>query len=135
MRLRERRSMTKPEVNIIPMIDIMFFLLVFFMLATINMSNSGSLPIKLASMQNLQQTKLDGLHVAVDKDNKLYVDNMEIKADKLLPLLQKATVANPEMLVILRIDKNSQFYSTSELINILKRAGVKRIALAAEKRS
>lgn len=124
-----------PQIMVIPMIDIMFFLLVFFMLATINMSNSGSLPIKLASMQNLQQTKLDGLHVAVDKDNKLYVDNMEIKADKLLPLLQKATAANPEMLVILRIDKNSQFYSASELINILKRAGVKRIALAAEKRS
>ena len=124
-----------PQIMVIPMIDIMFFLLVFFMLATINMSNSGSLPIKLASMQNLQQTKLDGLHVAVDKDNKLYVDNMEIKADKLLPLLQKATAANPEMLVVLRIDKNSQFYSTSELINILKRAGVKRIALAAEKRS
>ena len=124
-----------PQIMVIPMIDIMFFLLVFFMLATINMSNSGSLPIKLASMQNLQQTKLDGLHVAVDKDNKLYVDNMEIKADKLLPLLQKATASNPEMLVILRIDKNSQFYSTSELINILKRAGVKRIALAAEKRS
>lgn len=124
-----------PQIMVIPMIDIMFFLLVFFMLATINMSNSGSLPIKLASMQNLQQTKLDGLHVAVDKDNKLYVDNMEIKADKLLPLLQKAAAANPEMLVILRIDKNSQFYSTSELINILKRAGVKRIALAAEKRS
>ena len=124
-----------PQIMVMPMIDIMFFLLVFFMLATINMSNSGSLPIKLASMQNLQQTKLDGLHVAVDKDNKLYVDNMEIKADKLLPLLQKATAANPEMLVILRIDKNSQFYSTSELINILKRAGVKRIALAAEKRS
>lgn len=124
-----------PQIMVIPMIDIMFFLLVFFMLATINMSNSGSLPIKLASIQNLQQTKLDGLHVAVDKDNKLYVDNMEIKADKLLPLLQKATAANPEMLVILRIDKNSQFYSTSELINILKRAGVKRIALAAEKRS
>ena len=123
-----------PQIMVIPMIDIMFFLLVFFMLATINMSNSGSLPIKLASMQNLQQTKLDGLHVAVDKDNKLYVDNMEIKADKLLPLLQKATASNPEMLVILRIDKNSQFYSTSELINILKRAGVKRIALAAEKR-
>lgn len=124
-----------PQIMVIPMIDIMFFLLVFFMLATINMSDSGSLPIKLASMQNLQQTKLDGLHVAVDKDNKLYVDNMEITEDKLLPLMQKAAAANPEMLVVLRIDKNSQFYSTSELINILKRAGVKRIALAAEKRS
>lgn len=120
-----------PQIMVIPMIDIMFFLLVFFMLATINMSDSGSLPIKLASMQNLQQTKLDGLHVAVDKDNKLYVDNMEITGDKLLPLMQKAAAANPEMLVVLRIDKNSQFYSTSELINILKRAGVKRIALAA----
>ena len=34
MRLRDRRAACKPEVNIIPMIDIMFFLLVFFMMST-----------------------------------------------------------------------------------------------------
>ncbi|MDY4920781.1 MAG: biopolymer transporter ExbD [Phascolarctobacterium sp.] len=123
-----------PQIMVIPMIDIMFFLLVFFMIATVNLSDAGNLPIKLASMQQLQTTKIDGLRIAVDKDNKLYVDDVEITGDKLMPLVQKAVGANPEMIVILRIDKNSQFYSTSDIINLLKQAGVKRIALAAEKR-
>ena len=39
MRLRDRRSFAKPEVMIIPMIDIMFFLLVFFMISTLYMVN------------------------------------------------------------------------------------------------
>ena len=47
MRLRERRSMTKPEVNIIPMIDIMFFLLVFFMMSTLYMVNIKTVNVSL----------------------------------------------------------------------------------------
>ena len=50
---------------VVPMIDIMFFLLGFFMIATVNMSDSGKMPIKLASMQQLQITKIQGLEIAV----------------------------------------------------------------------
>lgn len=39
MRLRDRHAITKPEIMIIPMIDIMFFLLVFFMMSTLSMVN------------------------------------------------------------------------------------------------
>ena len=124
-----------PQIMVIPMIDIMFFLLVFFMIATVNMSDAGTLPIKLASMQNLQTNKIDGLTVAVDKDNQLFLNGGQISGEQLLTTMQKAAASNPEMIVILRIDKNSQFYSTSDIIHLLKRAGVKRIALAAEKRS
>ncbi len=124
-----------PQIMVIPMIDIMFFLLVFFMIATVNMSDAGTLPLKLAGMQNLQTNKIDGLTVAVDKDNQLFLNGGQISGEQLLTTMQKAAASNPEMIVILRIDKNSQFYSTSDIINLLKRAGVKRIALAAEKRS
>lgn len=114
-----------PQIMVIPMIDIMFFLLVFFMIATVNMSDAGTLPIKLASMQNLQTNKIDGLTVAVDKDNQLFLNGGQISGEQLLTTMQKAAASNPEMIVILRIDKNSQFYSTSDIINLLKRAGVK----------
>lgn len=124
-----------PQIMVIPMIDIMFFLLVFFMIATVNMSDAGTLPLKLAGMQNLQTNKIDGLTVAVDKDNQLFLNGGQISGEQLLTTMQKAAVSNPEMIVVLRIDKNSQFYSISDIINLLKRAGVKRIALAAEKRS
>ena len=116
------------------MIDIMFFLLVFFMIATVNMSDSGKMPIKLASMQQLQITKIQGLEIAVDRENKFYVNHEAIPSEKLYSIVQKAVTVNPELLVILKIDKNSRFSSTADVINVLKQAGVKNMALAAEKR-
>ncbi len=47
MRLRDRRSFRKPEVMIIPMIDIMFFLLVFFMLSTLYMVDLKTIPVNM----------------------------------------------------------------------------------------
>ena len=47
MRLRDRRQFTKPEVMIIPMIDIMFFLLVFFMISTLYMVDLKTVGVDL----------------------------------------------------------------------------------------
>jgi len=47
MRLRDRRSFTKPEVMIIPMIDVMFFLLVFFMISTLYMVDVKTIAVHL----------------------------------------------------------------------------------------
>lgn len=133
MRFRESEE-GMPQIMVVPMIDIIFFLLVFFMIATVNMSDSGKMPIKLASMQQLQITKIQGLEIAVDRENKFYVNNEAIPSEKLYSIVQKAVSVNPELLVILKIDKNSQFSSTADVINVLKQAGVKNMALAAEKR-
>lgn len=133
MRFRESEEGI-PQIMVVPMIDIMFFLLVFFMIATINMSDSGKMPIKLASMQQLQITKIQGLEIAVDRENKFYVNYEAIPSEKLYSIVQKAVIVNPELLVILKIDKNSRFSSTADVINVLKQAGVKNMALAAEKR-
>lgn len=133
MRFRESEE-GMPQIMVVPMIDIMFFLLVFFMIATVNMSDSGKMPIKLASMQQLQITKIQGLEIAVDRENKFYVNQEAIPSEKLYSIVQKAVIVNPELLVILKIDKNSRFSSTADVINVLKQAGVKNMALAAEKR-
>ena len=47
MQLRDIRNRKPPELNIIPMIDIMFFLLVFFMLSTMYMIDLKTIPVKL----------------------------------------------------------------------------------------
>ena len=54
MRLRDRRSFAKPEVMIIPMIDIMFFLLVFFMLSTLYMVDLKTVAVNMPKAQNAE---------------------------------------------------------------------------------
>ena len=54
MRLRDRRAFGKPEVVIIPMIDIMFFLLVFFIMSTLYMVNVKTVDVNLPKAQSAQ---------------------------------------------------------------------------------
>ena len=54
MRLRDRRAFEKPEVMIIPMIDIMFFLLVFFIMSTLYMVNLKTVDVNLPKAQTAQ---------------------------------------------------------------------------------
>lgn len=60
MRLRDRRQFTKPEVMIIPMIDIMFFLLVFFMISTLYMVDLKTVGVDLPQAVHAEaQTKVN----------------------------------------------------------------------------
>ena len=52
MRLRDRHAITKPEIMIIPMIDIMFFLLVFFMMSTLSMVNVKTVDVDMPQAQS-----------------------------------------------------------------------------------
>ena len=54
MRIRDRHGFEKPEVMIIPMIDIMFFLLVFFMLSTLYMVNLKTIPVNMPKAQSAE---------------------------------------------------------------------------------
>mgnify|MGYP002657261367 CR=1 FL=1 len=64
MRLRDRRSFTKPEVMIIPIIDIMFFLLVFFMISTLYMVNLKTVDVSVPKAASAQtQMNLSHIHI------------------------------------------------------------------------
>ena len=54
MRIKSRHGFDKPEVMIIPMIDIMFFLLVFFMLSTLYMVNLKTVPVNMPQAQHAE---------------------------------------------------------------------------------
>ena len=84
MRLRDRRSFRKPEVMIIPMIDIMFFLLVFFMLSTLYMVDLKTIPVNMPKVENAQtQTNVNYL-VTMKADGTLYLEDQPIDEETLI---------------------------------------------------
>ena len=75
MRLRDRRSFTKPEVMIIPMIDIMFFLLVFFMISTLYMVDMKTVSVNLPQASHAETQTTVRYLVAVKKDGSLWLED------------------------------------------------------------
>src|SRR3990172_8682092 len=80
MRL-QRRSLKKARIEIIPMIDTIFFLLVFFMIATLSMSEYRGLPVNLPKTASGQQPPTEGVTVTLTKDGRVLLNKQEIKRD------------------------------------------------------
>ncbi len=131
MRLRDRRHCEKPEVMIIPMIDIMFFLLVFFMLSTLYMVDLKTVGINLpqAAYSDVQ-TKTEYV-ITMKADGTVWLEDKEISRTALLDRIKIERERNPRCSVVLRADRALDYGTVMVLLDELKGAGIVRIGLAA----
>ena len=132
MRIRDRRAFGKPEINIIPMIDIMFFLLVFFMLSTLYMVNIKTVGADLPRAQHSEtQMKVNYL-ITMKADGSLWLENESISEQELLQRAKKEQQKNDKFVVVLRADQTLEYGMIAGLLDKLKGAGIHHVALATE---
>lgn len=132
MRLRDRRAFGKPEVVIIPMIDIMFFLLVFFIMSTLYMVNVKTVDVNLPKAQSAQ-TQLNVTYlVTVHKDGSLWLEDQPIDADTLVQQARMESQKNPRFAVVVRADGDMNYSGVMELLDRFRQAGITRFGLAAQ---
>ena len=84
MRIRDRHDFDKPEVMIIPMIDIMFFLLVFFMLSTLYMVNLKTVPVNMPKAQSAETQMSVNYLVTMKSDGSLWLEDKLIGEKELI---------------------------------------------------
>ena len=131
MRLRDRRAFGKPEVVIIPMIDIMFFLLVFFIMSTLYMVNVKTVDVNLPKAQSAQ-TQLNVTYlITVRKDGSLWLEDQPIDADTLVQQARMESQKNPRFAVVVRADGDMNYSGVMELLDRFRQAGITRFGLAA----
>lgn len=132
MRLRDRRAFGKPEVVIIPMIDIMFFLLVFFIMSTLYMVNVKTVDVNLPKAQSAQ-TQLNVTYlVTVRKDGSLWLEDQPIDADTLVQQARMESQKNPRFAVVVRADGDMNYSGVMEMLDRFRQAGITRFGLAAQ---
>jgi len=79
---RSRRSLKKTRIEIIPMIDTMFFLLVFFMLSSLSLTNLLAMPVNLPQATNTQKQSTLDFTISVDKAQRIYVNKEPVSLDQ-----------------------------------------------------
>ena len=133
MRLREWREKKQPDLMIIPMIDIMFFLLVFFMISTIYMVEQRSLPVQLPKAAQAASENKPSFVVTMKEDGTLWLEEKQLSFDALAWQAQMESRRNKNFSVLLRADERVSYGKVVAVLDILKRSGVERFALATEK--
>ncbi|PWM78695.1 MAG: biopolymer transporter ExbD [Phascolarctobacterium sp.] len=131
MRLRNPRDLGKPELMIIPMIDIMFFLLVFFMLSTMYMVDLKTIPVRLPKAESSTVDTASTFAVTLKEDGSLYLGDAATDKESLLLAAAMEKKNNANTAVIIRADENVDYGRVIELVDSLKGAGITRFGLAA----
>ena len=91
MQFKQRRELKRTKIEIIPMIDTIFFLLVFFMLSSLALVKLNGLPVNLPKAATAQKQQANDLTITIDKDRQVYVNKEPVTLAGLGPLLlQKA---------------------------------------------
>lgn len=132
MRLRDRRSFTKPEVMIIPMIDIMFFLLVFFMISTLYMVNLKTVDVNMPKAASAQTQMNVTYLVTLKKDGALYLEDKPIEENALIKQAQQENRASNHFAIVVRADEGIDYGKVVALLDHFRKAGISRFGLAAD---
>ena len=132
MRLRSMRNEDKPQLMIIPMIDIIFFLLVFFMMSTLYMVEQNTIPINLPEASASQSDIPKSINIAIKNDGKVVYEKEEIPLDLLKRRVTLQMASQPDSTFILRGDRQAEYGKIVAVMDELKQAGARRVAVATE---
>lgn len=132
MKLLNARMTHSPQIMIIPMIDIIFFLLVFFMMSTLSMTDQQVIPVQLPRAASAQQEIVRSAQVTVARDGGLYLGQEEVSLTELKERLEQAA-AQGEVAISLRADEAVDYGRVLRVMDELKTTGAARISLAAKR--
>ncbi len=121
----------KARIEIIPMIDTMFFLLVFFMVATLTMTMQRGIAVNLPHAASARDEIKQVVTLTLTKEGKLYFDKVEIgsPADAALRL-STLTTAGTEVSVVINADRAVEHGKVVDLMDAIRQSGITRIAVA-----
>lgn len=127
---RSHRIENPPDIT--PLIDVVFLLLVFFMLSTTFIVQPGiKVTLPKSSAEKIKKEK-DEIEVTIAKDGTLHVEGKEITLDRLKALFEESAAAGKESTAIINADESVAHGRVVEVMDIAKEAGISKLAIATE---
>jgi biopolymer transport protein ExbD len=121
----------KARIEIIPLIDIMFFLLAAFMLASLSMIRLQSIKMDLPTATVAKRDfKPDIVNVGVDKAGNVYIDKKPVSLVELQTVLSNKFRANTNVPVYISGDKDATHGTVIGVLDVVRRQGIQKVSFA-----
>ncbi|MFO1489057.1 MAG: biopolymer transporter ExbD [Verrucomicrobiota bacterium] len=133
-RFSQRNSLvTLSDINITPLLDLAFVLLIIFIITTPLLEKGFELKLPKASAAAAPQIdKRDTRTVEIDPKGNYSMDKRILKLDQLIPQLAADYKANPNLVIFIRADENSRTKDLTALIDRCQSAGLTRYSLRTQ---
>jgi biopolymer transport protein ExbD len=122
----------KARIEILPLIDIVFLLLVFFIYAMLSMAVHRGLPVELPLSTTAEIDKKLTLSVSVEANETVYVDKERVALKDLTEVLKSKAEQIGEPGVLIFADRSLNYQMIYTVLDKIRRAGLSRISLQAD---
>jgi len=133
MRKSRGRESDESEVNLTPMLDVVFIMLIFF-IVTASFVKEAGVDINRPDAATAERKEKGNILVAITGDGQIWIDRREVDPRALRANIERMAAENPHGAVVVQADEESTHRSLVKVMEAAKHAGVKSLAIAAELR-
>ena len=121
------------EINILPMIDVIFSILAFFIISSLFLTRSQGLPVDLPSAQTAEPKQSVQLNITIEPDGKLFLDRQPIELEELKGALTEKIAPDSESVVIINADTKVEHGTVVKVMDRLRQVPGAKMAIAVER--
>lgn len=133
MNIRSNRVARPPRLMIIPMIDIIFFLMVFFLFSTLQMVYQKSMPVNLPVASSSHQEAPKPVAITLMKDGTISIGDTVVDIEEIKPRVEQLA-DKADTPVILRADENVEHGKVIKVMDEIKSAGITKLSIATQEK-
>ena len=122
----------RPQLMIIPMIDIIFFLLVFFMMSMLSMVIQKSMPLTLPQAESAKVSMTRNVPVTITADGGIYYERDLMSLRDLTARLKEDVAHGEDISVILRGDAAASYGTVVQVMDVVKHLGMEKVYIATD---
>ncbi|MBD1913938.1 MULTISPECIES: biopolymer transporter ExbD [unclassified Leptolyngbya] len=130
MKVKYQPSATEVRIELIPLIDVIFCILTFFLLASVTLTRQAGINVDLPRATSGITQMREMLLVSVDPVGLIYIDKEAVSAEELQRRLVEFRDANPDGIMVLYASRLASYNDVVQVLDILRSVGGDRVALA-----
>jgi biopolymer transport protein ExbD len=119
------------EINITPMLDVVFIMLIFFIVTATFVKEAGIDVNRPDAATAVKQEKANIL-IAINEKNEIWIDRRKVDVRAVRPTIERLHAENPQGSVVIQADKESKTDTLIQVMDASRSAGVYNVAIAAD---
>ena len=131
MRKRRNKSEEESEVNMTPMLDVVFIMLIFFIVTASFVKESG-IDVNRPDAATAEKKERGNILVAISETGQIWIDKRQVDPRALRANIERLHAENPQGAVIIQADEESKNKLLVQVMDAARLAGVDNVSLAAE---
>ena len=131
MRGNRRRTAEQSEVNMTPMLDVVFIMLIFFIVTASFVKEAGVDVIRPPAVTAVSKDK-GNILIAITENGQIWIDRRQVDPRSLRANIERLHGENPNGAIVIQADRKSQNHLLVAVMDAAKAAGVNKVAIAAD---